>query len=110
MRFLELIDAKQTVAVSALWLGVLAGACVMEEGGPDVNDGSQPAPIARLREALTFHSSFDGVTDADFALGDPRIYTAPSYDELIKAETGIHGAGISLVATGPGPGFGTGLL
>ena len=33
---------------------------------------------ASLREALTFHASFDHGPDADFAQGDHRLFTAPS--------------------------------
>lgn len=29
-----------------------------------------------LKESLLFHASFDGKTDADFAQGDPKIYTS----------------------------------
>ena len=28
-----------------------------------------------LSQALTFHASFDNGPDADFALGDPRVYS-----------------------------------
>ena len=34
-----------------------------------------------LAEVLTFHASFDDGIDADWALGDRQIYTAPSYAE-----------------------------
>lgn len=36
----------------------------------------QPKISPEIRDALTFHASFDEGTVADFALGDPKIYTA----------------------------------
>ncbi len=94
----EFIDSRQTAAVAVLLLSTVAGACATEESMPDANDGSQPTIIETLGEALTFHSSFDSDTDADFGLGDRKIYTAPSYDELEKAEAGIHDPDIVLAA------------
>lgn len=41
-----------------------------------------------LRKALTFHASFDGKADADFALGDPKVYTT-STASLRDARPGI---------------------
>jgi len=43
-----------------------------------------------LKNALTFYSSFDKGTDADFALGDPKIYTVPSRKARDSAQTGLH--------------------
>ena len=54
-----------------------------------------------LADALTFHASFDNGLDADKALGDPRIYTAPSYDEQDQAEPGIGNPAV-VVADGAG--------
>ena len=42
-----------------------------------------------LREALTFHASFDGGHDAAFALGDPRLYVAESWDDRANAMPGL---------------------
>lgn len=42
-----------------------------------------------LKSALTFHASFDGKTDAAFALGDPKVYTAPTYKAQMEAKPGI---------------------
>jgi Concanavalin A-like lectin/glucanases superfamily len=47
----------------------LAGVCAADE-----RDASQAA----LREALTFHASFDRGPDADFGHGDRRLHFAPS--------------------------------
>ncbi len=98
LHLLELIDSRQIAVGAALLLSAVAGACATEESMPDTNDGSQPTIIEALGEALTFHSSFNSETDADFGLGDRKIYTAPSYDELEKAEAGIHDPNIVLAA------------
>ncbi|HXW04951.1 MAG TPA: LamG-like jellyroll fold domain-containing protein [Vicinamibacterales bacterium] len=41
-----------------------------------------------LRDALTFHASFDGTTDAH-ATGDPALYWAPSLKERQNAKAGL---------------------
>lgn len=48
--------------------------------------GAQQHP---LREALTFHASFDGGADATYAAGDPSLYWAPSFKERQKAAKGL---------------------
>jgi hypothetical protein len=42
-----------------------------------------------LGKALTFHASFDHGHDADFALGDRRLYTATSYKNRSDAKPGL---------------------
>lgn len=44
---------------------------------------------ADLKQDLTLHATFDGSTDAVFARGDKRLYTAPSYKEQASAQPGI---------------------
>ena len=46
------------------------------------------ALAADLKEALTFRATFDGTTDASVALGDNRLFMAPSYKEQADGETG----------------------
>ncbi|MGH9658929.1 MAG: LamG-like jellyroll fold domain-containing protein [Bryobacteraceae bacterium] len=41
-------------------------------------------------KSLTFYSSFDGASDAAFAAGDPKVYTATSYRQRDDARPGIH--------------------
>ena len=101
LHLLELIDSRQMAVGVVLLLSTVAGACATEESMPDANDSSQPTIIEALGEALTFHSSFNSETDADFGLGDTKIYSAPSYDELEKAKAGIHNPDI-VVAAGEG--------
>jgi hypothetical protein len=54
-----------------------------------------------LATALTFHASFDNGADADFGLGDKRVYTAPTYKNLDAAQAGLHNPDVSIV---PGKG------
>lgn len=54
-----------------------------------------------VASALTLHASFDSTPDADFALGDKRIYTAPTYKNLDAAQAGLHNPDVSVV---PGKG------
>lgn len=49
-----------------------------------------------LAKALTFHAGFEGGTGARFALGDGRIYSAPSYKEQDAAKLGLEGTGVEL--------------
>ncbi len=54
-----------------------------------------------LRKALTFHASFDRGIDADFALGDRRLYTASSYENRGDSKPGIGNPDVS-IASGKG--------
>ena len=49
-----------------------------------------------LRKALTFHASFDGKHDADFALGDRRLHTATSYKKREDAKPMLDHPDVSL--------------
>jgi hypothetical protein len=49
-----------------------------------------------LRKALTFHASFDGTHDADFALGDRRLHTATSYKNREDAKPSLNHPDVSL--------------
>jgi hypothetical protein len=49
-----------------------------------------------LAKALTFHASFDRGYDADFALGDRRLYTASSYENRSDARPGIGSPDVSI--------------
>jgi hypothetical protein len=63
--------------------------------------GGTMAQENALRKALTFHASFDHGTDADFALGDRRLYTASSYENRTDAKPGIGNPEVSII---PGKG------
>jgi hypothetical protein len=58
-------------------------------------------PAADLKSALTFHATFDGGTDASFALGDKSIYSAKSYKEQAAAAKGL-GSSPAEIANGAG--------
>jgi hypothetical protein len=63
-----------------------------------------------LRDALTFHASFDKGPDADFALGDPCLYNAefPLYAHLEVEPELVSGLGTPPLAIMPGK-FGSAL-
>jgi hypothetical protein len=63
---------------------------------------SSSADLSSLREALTFHASFDQSPDADFALGDRRIFTALSIKEPRNATPGLPTNGVVSIAKGEG--------
>lgn len=68
-----------------------------------INAGvSSAADLSSLREALTFHASFDHGPDADFALGDRRIFTALSIKEPRQATPGLPTNGVVSIARGEG--------
>src|SRR5437667_7703680 len=50
-----------------------------------------------LKDALTFHAAFHGTTDASVALGDKRLFVAPSYKEQSAARTGLSGNTVHLI-------------
>jgi concanavalin A-like lectin/glucanase superfamily protein len=88
------LSCVRTPIVPALALACAAVATVAAfQGG---NSGP-----ASLGAALTFHASFDTTADADFALGDKRIYTAASYKTLDAAQAGIQNPAVALL---PGKG------
>src|SRR5690349_310288 len=51
-----------------------------------------------LGSALTFHASFDTGSDADFAAGDRRMFTASSYRALDTAQAGLHSPDATIAA------------
>lgn len=57
---------------------------------------------ARLWEALTFHASFDGGVDANFAKGDPKLYTATSMSHPRVGTPGLPANGPVTIAKGEG--------
>ena len=55
-----------------------------------------------LRNALVFHASFDGGTDALRAAGDPKLYSAPSLKQRNDAKPGLPASGEVSLAKGEG--------
>ncbi len=96
-------------SLGSLTLPFLAlAACSSPE--PETSEQSPGAPEgaqASMAQALTFHASFDHGPAADFARGDPELYTAPSWDESGEAVPGLGNPDVHMV---PGrDGFGTAL-
>ncbi len=68
-------------------------ACTSSTQAPPEPTESAAQAIA---EALTFHASFDDGIDADFARGDSRLYSAPTYDEIDQRTAGLAGLEIDI--------------
>ncbi len=54
-----------------------------------IQEQRQQQPLSGLKSSLTFHSSYDYGYEADFAKGDPGIYTAPARGKLELAAPGM---------------------
>ena len=66
------------------------------------NQSSSTDLHSALRKALTFYASFDGQVDADFALGDPTLYTAPSMEQSDEGTPGLPGDNLARRVEGEG--------
>ncbi|WP_162056350.1 hypothetical protein [Pontibacter pamirensis] len=77
---------------------------------PVSNSSTDSTSLGTLAESLTFHTSFDKGADADFALGDPRIYsgkTVAGQQKPVSSELGLGNPALAIV---PGQGkFGAAL-
>lgn len=62
----------------------------------------QAAASDSLRQALTFHASFDHGADADFGAGDHRIFSAPSLKHPRIGAPGLPTNGVISIAKGEG--------
>jgi hypothetical protein len=65
-------------------------------------DSLQAADTTSLRQALTFHASFDRGPDADFGQGDRRIFSAPSLKQPRIGAPGLPTNGVISIARGEG--------
>jgi hypothetical protein len=65
------------------------------------------AAPAELVKSLTFHASFDKSPDADFALGDKRLFNAPNMNQPRTGAPGLPASGV--VTQVPGGKFGSAL-
>lgn len=54
-----------------------------------------PSPQS-LKESLTFYASFDGRAHADFARGNPVVYTAKNYEQLPDGKRGLRSKYINI--------------
>lgn len=72
--------------------------------GPAANDKRASGSLGNLSKSLIFHASFDQGADADFALGDPRIYsgkTVADQQKPVSSEPGLGNPALEIV---PGEG------
>jgi hypothetical protein len=87
------VDWSRGVVVSAVALAGCAAPAEPPAGSGE--DAEAPAvEHAGLKDALSFHASYDRGADADYARGDGAIYTAPSYRELEEAVPGLAGSSV----------------
>lgn len=63
--------------------------------------GNDAGSSAGLRRALLLHASFDKGLDADFAVGDPKLYTAPTGNRA-QARPGLPDSNLVVHAKGEG--------
>ena len=84
---------RSLASLALLPLVVFLSGCssgVEPEPSTTASSTEESLAAAILGDVLTFHASFDNGVDADWALGDGQIYTAPSYAEQDQA---VHGIG-----------------
>lgn len=62
---------------------------------------SNAADASHLRHALLLHASFDRGVDADFAIGDPKLYSAPTGNRS-QARPGLPESNVVVHAQGEG--------
>src|SRR5688500_6699403 len=67
-----------------------------------VSSGSATDVKADLSNALTFHASFDSGAEADFALGEKKLFHAPSMGKRAEAKAGLPESGEVVIAKGEG--------
>jgi hypothetical protein len=60
------------------------------------------AANSKLRDALLLHASFDKGLDADFAVGDPKLYSTGDNKNRVEAKPGLPAGDIVKVAKGQG--------
>ena len=84
---------KKIVLLTLITFAVTLNSCKQEKKSEETKtiDPSE----ASLKEALTFYASFDNGVDADFALGDARMYTVPNRKAIDSAQVGLHKPDIS---------------
>ncbi len=99
--FLRSLAAALAVALLVVLLDGCSGGAEPEPIVTSSSPDESFDPTAVLREVLTFHASFDNGVNADWALGDRQIYTAPSYVEQDQAVAGIGNPSVE-VAEGAG--------
>lgn len=98
-----------------LLISTLLSACSSDEkskdaaerrgaNAPAAHDKPKAGSLSALSKSLTFHASFDQGADADFALGDPRIYSGKTVADQQKPVSSEPGLGNPALAIVPGEG------
>ncbi len=75
-----------------LWIALFPLALGADENGTDRS----------LLKSLTFYASFNGGVDADFARGDPKLYTIVSGKPDFKTAAGLQAEGMTKRVKGKG--------
>lgn len=109
LRFL-IIFAFLSSACSSKQKNIEAGEKNEDPGVATSNMDTNAGELSALAKSLTFHASFDQGADADFALGDPRIYSGDFVADQQKPVSSELGLGNPALAIVPGQGkFGAAL-
>jgi hypothetical protein len=100
--WIHFMNAKcflRALSAGSRWPAVLSAiACLV--GCMEIKQGSRTS--GALGKSLTFYASFDGSTNADFALGDRRIYSAASMKHPRVGQPGLPSTGAATHAAGEG--------
>ena len=90
---MSITSIKNLVVGAGIIFAITLNSCKQEKKSEEtaVTDPSETG----LKEALTFYASFDSGVDADFALGDARLYTVPNRQATDSAQVGLHKPDIS---------------
>jgi hypothetical protein len=81
------IELRWVAALSFVVL--VAGGCCQQRPGEN-----------RLAQSITFHASFDGKLNADFAKGDPTLYSAPDLSKKATTRPGLPDGIVQVAAQG----------
>ena len=96
MTVMNHISVGRLLGAAFLLLALVACSSAGSEGS-EASPSDAGSEQAVLADALTLHASFDHGPGADFARGDPQLYTAPSWDEAEEAEVGIGNPDVQIV-------------
>ncbi|WP_442266500.1 LamG-like jellyroll fold domain-containing protein [Tenacibaculum sp. ZS6-P6] len=83
---LSTLNLKQLIAAASVTLILFS--CKQEQKEKKVVE--KDTTKTDLKAALTFYSSFDNGIEADFALGDKKMYTVPNRKAVDSAKVGLH--------------------
>ncbi|SNR15768.1 LamG-like jellyroll fold domain-containing protein [Tenacibaculum jejuense] len=83
---LSTLNLKQLIAATSVTLILFS--CKQEQKEKEVV--KKDTTKTDLKAALTFYSSFDNGIEADFALGDKKMYTVPNRKAVDSAKVGLH--------------------